>query len=145
MEEEEELRISWYRKRQILTFFGIIQNCVLYFEYSVVSITAVYYYKETFKLPNPNFYYGLGFASMCLSSLLSVLICGPLMDRTRDLRKIVTIATFFSALGSLMYTMTYSKWLPVVGRFLCGTLDGIRISTACMDYIYFFPNPLNRL
>ena len=129
-EEKEEMKKSWYRKRQIFTYFGIIVNFVNYFEYSAVSITALYYYKETFKLQNPNFYYGFGFSCMCLSSLLSVFICGFLMDRTRDLRKIVPTATLFCAFGNLMYTMTFSKWLPVIGRLLCGTFDGITISIA---------------
>ena len=128
--EVSKLKQTWYRKRQIVTYFGCVQLCVLYFEYSVVSITALYYYKETFKLENPNFYFGLSMAVLCASRVVSVFFCGPYMDRTRDLRKIVFVTTFFNTIGNLMYTMTYSKWLPIIGRFLCGISDGVRTSTS---------------
>ena len=126
------MKKSWYQKRQIVTYFGMVQLCLLYFEYSVVSITSLYYYKDTFQTKNPNFYYGLSMAAMCISSLISVFVCGPYVDRTRDLRKVAIVTTLVNTLGNLMYTLTYSKWFSIAGRFLCGIADGARTSIACM-------------
>ena len=37
---------KWFKKRRILACFTLLMQCLIYFEYSAVSISALYYYKE---------------------------------------------------------------------------------------------------
>ena len=39
---------SWYWKRKLLTFIGLLHQFVLYFDYTAVSISALYYFKNDF-------------------------------------------------------------------------------------------------
>ena len=121
---------EWYAKRRMFTVIYTVQQCLLYFEYSAVSISALYYYKETFKVSNPNFFYGINMASLYLTAVIFVNLCGRFTDRTRDIRRVAFVTIAFSAAGNLIYTMTYSKWLPIIGRLLCGSGDGFRTAMA---------------
>ena len=119
-----ELKKSWYRKRKLTTAIGIAQQCLIYFEYASVTISALYYYKNSFNVSNSNFYYGCTMAAIFVSGVISVKICGKHMDKTRDLRKIVMLLLICNIAGNLIYTTTFSPWCPIVGRLVCGLSTG---------------------
>ena len=121
---------AWYAKRRMFTVICTVQQCLIYFENSVVSISALYYYKDTFKVSNPSFFYGISMASLNFASIIFVNLCGRFTDRTREVRRVAFFTLAFSAVGNLIYTMTYSKWLPIIGRLLCGSGDGLRTAMA---------------
>ena len=127
-QQQQQQKQQWYYKRRIFTFIVLVQQIMIYFEHAAASISSLYYFKETFKLKNPNFYYGLNMASIQIVTIVAVSVCGRIVDQTRDLRRIGFVTITLSAIGSLLYTMTYSKWLPIVGRMLCGSGDGMRTS-----------------
>ena len=135
---------AWYFKRRMFTVIYTVQNCLLYFEYTAVSISALYYYKETFKVSNPSFFYGISMASLYSTTVLFVNLCGRFTDRTRDVRRVAFVTIAFSVAGNLIYTMTYSKWLPIIGRMLCGCGDGFRTAMAGIYSTFRVTNGLRK-
>ena len=121
---------EWYAKRRMFTVIYTVQQCLIYFEYTAISISALYYYKETYRVSNPSFFYGISMASLYPATIIFVKLCGRFTDRTRDIRRVAFVTIAFSAAGNLIYTMTYSKWLPIFGRLLCGSGDGFRTAMA---------------
>ncbi|XP_066933275.1 uncharacterized protein [Clytia hemisphaerica] len=121
---------NWFKRRRILAWFTLLMQCLIYFEYSAVSISALYYYKDDLKVQNPKFYYSLSMGAMYISIFISVITCARYMDKTRNLRRIALTTIVFSIVGNLTYTITISPYLPIIGRFLCGINDGVRICAA---------------
>ena len=128
--DDETALKAWYAKRRMFTVICTVQQCLVYFEQTAVSISALYYYKETFKVSNPSFFYGISMASFNFASMIFVILCGRFTDKTRDVRSVAFVTIAFSAAGNLIYTMTYSKWLSIIGRLLNGAGDGFRAAMA---------------
>ena len=127
MKDIAEIKRSWYQKRRFTTIFGIAQQCLFYFEYSAIAISGLYYYQSSFGISHSNFFYGCLMAALFFSSIFSVYICGRIMDRTRELRKIVMLLHACNIAGNLIYTTTFSPWCPVIGRLICGISIGAQV------------------
>ena len=119
------MKLNWYQKRRISSIIGIAYRCLYYFEDGAIAISAIYYYQNSFNVSNPKFYYGCSLASIYVSAVVSNFLCGRLMDKTRALRRIILTLGLFNILGNLTYTLTWSPWYPVLGRFICGFTTGI--------------------
>ena len=119
------MTLTWYQKRKITTIIGIGFRCTYSFEYASNAISAIYYYRNSFQTDNPKFYYGCSMAAIFASAVISSRLCGWLMDKTRNLRRIVLTLVLFNIVGNLLYTLTWSPWLPVLGRLVCGVGAGI--------------------
>ena len=124
----------WYRKRKMTTIIGLLHQAFIYFDHSAVSISALYYYQSDFKADNPNRLYGITMLAYSVSLLVSTPFIGNYIDRTRNIRRLILTTLMFSVLGNLIYTMSFSKYLPIVGRFLCGLNDGARSSLTGKDF-----------
>ena len=118
---------AWYRKRKITSAIGIAIQCLIFFEYASITISALYYYKDSFNVNNPNFYYGCVMSVIFVSGVISVRFCGRLMDRTRNLRQIAMSLMACNIAGNVIYTMTFSPWCPIFGRFVCGVSVGAEV------------------
>ena len=112
--------LDWKTKRKITTTLCIALQCLYTFEYTATAISAIYYYQNSFEVADPKFFYGCSVAAIYASAVMSSFICGRWMDRTRDLRRIVLTLLLFNIVGNLIYTLNWSQWIPVLGRFLCG-------------------------
>eukprot|EP00111_Clytia_hemisphaerica_P020359 TCONS_00059973-protein len=112
--------MDWYQKRKITVNIAIAYKCFIYFEYWSIAISGIYYYRDSFNVPNPKFYYGCSVAVIFISGVISSFVCGRLMDKTRNMRGLVLNLVLFNIVGNILYTMTWSPWLPVIGRFVCG-------------------------
>eukprot|EP00111_Clytia_hemisphaerica_P001842 TCONS_00005171-protein len=116
---------KWKNKRWWMTLLTTIQSSLQFFEYSVFQITALFYFKKNFDLENPRLFYSISMGIIFASGLVSSVICGHYMDRTRDLRSIFIFTLTLNVLGNLMYTWTISPYFPVFGRFLTGFVCGV--------------------
>ena len=85
---------------------------------------------DSLQAEDPKFYYSLSMGAMYISIFISVITCARYMDKTRNLRRIALTTITFSIVGNLTYTITFSPYLPIFGRFLCGINDGVRICAA---------------
>ena len=107
----------------LVTYF----NMVMYqFEYASIVISALFYYRNTLKVENPDLYYSLTLGAMYLFVPLSSVIVGKYTDKTRDLRKVALFISLFNTVGNLLYVFPIYNWLPIVGRMLCGIPDGVK-------------------
>ena len=49
---------------------------------------------------------------------------GWYVDKTGHLRELHVVVNLFSIVGNFIYSVSYSKWFPVIGRLLSGLADG---------------------
>ena len=129
------MKLDWYQKRKVASIIGISYKCLVYFEYGATALSAIYYYKNSFNVTNPRFYYSFSLCAMYVSAVFSNLLCARLMDKTRNLRTIVLTLGLLNIIGNLTYTLTLSPLVPVVGRFLCGFTTGISTVMAGNHFI----------
>lgn len=121
--EDEILLQQWKRKRQITIFLSMIQAFIYGLEFQGIIISASYYLKKTMNISHPQFYYGLVVGGINLSAMLSSIILGKHMDSMRNCRSLILGTVFLSIIGNLLYSLPFSPWLLIVGRFLCGITD----------------------
>ena len=125
-QNEHQILQDWYIKRKKNLMVTYISECLYMFEYSAILISALYYYKDTIKVENPKLYYSLTLGAAYLLTPFSSVIVGKYTDRTRNIRKVALILSFFNIVGNLFYVFPLFNWLPIFGRMLCGVPDGVR-------------------
>uniref|UniRef100_A0A7M6DN15 Uncharacterized protein n=1 Tax=Clytia hemisphaerica TaxID=252671 RepID=A0A7M6DN15_9CNID len=117
---------NWYRKRKYNFIILVILEGLFSFEYSAISISALYYFQDILKVSNPKLYYSLSMAALQFASMISSTLIGKLVDRYRNLRIVVLYISNFNVIGNLLYIFPYLNWFPILGRLLCGIADGTR-------------------
>ena len=125
-ESEHKILQDWYKKRKISLLVTYMNTCLYKFEYTSIVISALFYYKYTIKVENPKLYYSLTLGAAFLLTPISSVIVGKYTDRTRDVRKVALILSFFNIVGNLFYVFPLFNWLPIFGRLLCGVPDGVK-------------------
>ena len=125
-QEEKKILQAWYKKRTLNLIVTFINGCLYNFEYAVITISALYYFKDTIKVSNPALYYSLATGAMFVLDPISSIMVGKYTDRTRNVRKVALILAFFNIAGNLLYSFPFFDWIPIVGRLLCGIPDGIK-------------------
>ena len=122
---DNEAYKEWKHRRRIITYIAHIQAFLFGIEYTSISVSALYYFSEDFHTDDPNLFYGMSMAAVYGSAIFSNPIMGRLVDETRRLRIIILVALAFGVIGNFVYTISFSTpWLPVIGRFLAGIIDG---------------------
>ena len=134
--QEEESLQDWYTKRRMNLIAIYFNTCLYQFEYSAISISALFYYTYTLKVGNPHLYYSLTMSAMFLFAPISPIIVGKYTDRTRQVRKAALILSLFNIAGNLLYALPFFTWLPIVGRILCGIPDGIKAAYYGMNLLF---------
>ena len=124
--EENETLQDWYKKRKNNTIITYINTCIYVFEYSAIVISALFYYKDTLKVSNPQLYYSLTLGSIYILVPVSSVVVGKYTDKTRDVRKVALFLSYFNIVGNLFYVFPVFNWLPIIGRMLCGIPDGVK-------------------
>ena len=109
----------WYFKRHILLIIAVVFQGISSLETAAISISALRYYKDVFKLADPGIYYSFCLASSFLSAIIASKLSGFYMDNTRNV-KMCSMLLLFSTFGNVLYSIPFSKWLPIIGRFFCG-------------------------
>ena len=69
---------------------------------------------------------------------IASVIVGKYTDRTRDVRRVVLLLSFFNIAGNLFYVFPFYQWFPIFGRMLCGVPDGVKSAFVgeCFYYLY---------
>ena len=124
--KEESIMAEWYRMRSRLKAMAYIQKTIFSFEYSCVGISALFYYQKTIRPDNPVLFYSIALGVIYLTSSLSAVYGGRFVDRTGRLRAFSIFVSIFSIAGNVIYSVPYSKWLPILGRGLSGISDGVQ-------------------
>ena len=116
---------KWKTKRKVTTILAMFHVGIFGLEYSAITISALYYFKDTLHAQNPALFYSLAVGAMFSSATISSAVLGKYMDVNRNARLIVIGTVTMAVLGNFMYCTPYSPWIPVAGRFLCGFSDAI--------------------
>ena len=121
------------KKRLLLvTFF--VRYLFVGAEYSVI-LPSVLLYMES--LAASKMFMGVVVAAYPLAAIISLPLFGYLYDRTKRTKELLLVLNGFQIIGNILYSLPYSKYLPVIGRFLAGLGDGfITLVVGEVTYLY---------
>ena len=88
--------------------------------YMIVIGSLFIYFKDVIKTEHYIVYYALAFGGFAVSSSLSEIIIGRIVDRTRKAKLCIFFALICGVWGGLIYAIYSSPIFPVIGRILAG-------------------------
>ena len=137
-DNEEEVLQKWYKKRRYNLYVYTVCKCLYGFEYSAISISALYYFQYIIRVSNPKLYYSAAIGALFVSPVISSSWLGRYVDRSRNLRGAALCVACFNFAGNVIYVLPFVSWLPILGRFICGIAEGIdgtyqgKVSYSCL-------------
>lgn len=120
-----EQMLIWQKKRKITTYVIYVYALIYGTEYSAIVLSLYYYLENFFPIENIELYYCLTMTAMSLSATVTSIILGYYVDKKRDLRLVMLVIIPLAMLGNLLYSLYFSVWLVIGGRFLCGLGEAI--------------------
>ncbi|XP_065651382.1 uncharacterized protein LOC124818582 isoform X2 [Hydra vulgaris] len=121
---------SWLIKRKYTTIAFAVQSLILGMEYSVTLSTLWLYIKELVNTESPKLFYTLISFIYILSYTISTPIIGIIIDRTRKVKVWFFVCNSFLIVGNLLYSLQFSPWFLVAGRFISGCCGLYSVMTA---------------
>lgn len=113
-------------QRRWNTVIASLHVFILGFEFQAILVSLLYYLQNEVSVDSPHLYYGVITASSCLSSVFSGVIFGGFVDRTRNVKLVILFNALLSIVGNVMYTVPYSVWFLIIGRFFNGFTESIQ-------------------
>ena len=101
-------------------------------------MTLWLYIKEMVNTSSPKFFYAAVSVAYLISLTFITPIIGRVVDQTRMVRVTFIICNCFLIVGNILYSLHFSPWLLVVGRFLSGCA-GLN-SVMCGELIRSYPS-----
>ena len=123
-EKENYIMKEWYQMRRRIVVFSYIQRIIFVYEFASTSISALFYYRLMIQPTDPVLFYSISMGVIYLTASLSSVMGGWYVDKTGHLRELHVVVNLFSIVGNFIYSVSYSKWFPVIGRLLSGLADG---------------------
>ena len=124
---------KWEIKRRNNTYIIYMYCLLLGTEYSAVVLCLYYYIKNVFGEEHLFLYYSLAMTAMALSATVTCLAFGYYVDYTNNIRRFMLGVISITITGNLLYSLHFSVWFLVCGRFLCGF--GEAVNTAAIGKI----------
>ena len=128
---------EWKRKRT----WSFINFCLADFIYGIgVTIyqpTEFYYFKDTMKVEDPAFSFGLSVGLFQLGGIISLFITSVYYDKYNRIRHFFLLSNVVAMLGNVLYLAYYSQVIVMTGQLLIGAVIGravISIAEAAMLY-----------
>ena len=111
---------EWLKQRK----WTVANGCLVSFTYGLsvtgYSPTEYYYFKDTMKVRNPQFFFGLGYAFLCGSAVVSSLAGSYYVDKTKNVRQVLLLSSVINLLGNILYLLHYSPFIVLFGQLLVG-------------------------
>ena len=117
---------KWKKKRKWTTYIFYAFATLLGLEYSAVVLSLMFYLKDTIKVDHAPRYYSIGMTAMCSSAILSSVTLGRFIDKSRNVRGFMLTVNAVNVIGNVIYSLNFSPYLPICGRFLCGVSDSMK-------------------
>ena len=117
---EEKYMEQWERKRSRAMKAFTCQAAALGMEYSLTFITLWLYLETLIKEEQIVFFYSIVSAAYLSSQVLTSIIFGRIVDRYRNVSLMFFIGNSLIIVGNILYTLPFSSWCLVAGRFLSG-------------------------
>ena len=111
----------WQRKRKWMFINHCIGGVAYGLSLNIYFPTEYYYLKNTVKVKNPDFYFGLSQAALFLSGAIASIIGSYYADYTKNIREICLFEDVLNIIGNVMYSLHYSPYLILFGQLLVGT------------------------
>lgn len=112
---------SWQRRRKWFFINACIGGYLYGLSFTAYYPTEYYYLIKMVKVDKPDIYYGLCWASLYFSGILTSLLGSYYTDRTKNVRQIVLLENVLNIVGNIMYALYYSPALILIGQLLVGT------------------------
>ncbi|XP_066923775.1 uncharacterized protein [Clytia hemisphaerica] len=118
---------DWLKKRKTTTKVFIVVQFALGIEYSMTFATLYLYLKDVLHVTNNlNAFYSSICGIYVSTQIVASLVLCRLFDKYRTLKLFFILVTFITFVGNVLYTIPYSPYLLLAGRFLSGTGGSLR-------------------
>ena len=120
---EKTTRERWLKKRKsvFIAFCGI--SFGLGFEISLMFPSLYFYMHDVIKTKNAKLFYGIALSAYPLSGIIGAFTIAKYADRTKHTRLVILCLLSCEIVGNFLYSLGYSPWCPVFGRFIAGFGD----------------------
>ena len=108
----------WQRRRKWIFINHCIGGVAYGLSLNIYFPTEYYYLKNTIKVENPDFYFGLSQAALFLSGTIASIIGSYYADYTKNVREICLFEDLLNITGNVMYSLHYSPYLILFGQLL---------------------------
>ena len=105
------------RKRWMVVAALMFRYFIAGLEYSVILPTIVVYMRAQ---DAGILLTGIAISMYPLGTFICVYIVQLIYKHTKRFKELFLLFNFFEIIGNIIYSLPYSKWLPVVGRFVAG-------------------------
>lgn len=120
---DDEKHNEWLKKRN-RTFISFCIVCFgLGFEYSLIFPSLWFYMKDIIKADKPQLFYGLAISAYPASSIVGAFTIASYADKTKKTRHAILLLLTCEIIGNGLYSVYFSEWFPVIGRFIAGFGD----------------------
>ena len=110
---------------------GCINMCIGTFFYglnqTIYYQTNYLYIKNTIKVNEPEFFYGMGDAIESIGGLIFTLLPVYYADKTRNVRQILFLIVGALLFGNIFYSLYYSPYIVLLGHFLIGCRTALEV------------------
>eukprot|EP00111_Clytia_hemisphaerica_P004666 TCONS_00013402-protein len=118
---------DWLKKRKITTRVFVAVQFAIGIEYSMTFTTLYVYLKDVLHITNNlNAFYSSICGIYVLTQIVASLVLCRLFDKCRTLKLFFTLVTFITFVGNVLYTIPFSPYLLLAGRFLSGAGGSLR-------------------
>ena len=113
--------VGWKRQRKLTKYVFFVEAFLLGLEYSISFLTLwVYLEQVTDTLNQQKTFYSLTSAAYFISPILFGFYFGKILDRTRKVKLSILIGNACIIGGNIMYSLPYSPYCLLIGRFTAG-------------------------
>ena len=112
---------TWKHRRNLQFINFCYAAFVIGISFTIYFQTEYFYFKDVMKTKNPDFYYGLSWASLAMSGAISSVFVSYYSDRTNNIRGICITVSITNIIGNILYMLYYSPYIVLLGQFLAGT------------------------
>ena len=107
-------------KKKKLTLAGLtLWMFLVGVEYSVIIPTG-WFYLQTFPEEVHFWYFGMVLSVFSLTCAIFSPLLGLILDKTYKMKMLTFGATLLEIIGNIVYSLRYSKYIPLLGRAICG-------------------------
>ena len=112
---------EWQKKRNWMFFNHCVADVAYGLSLDAYFPTEYFYLTDTVKVKDPDLYFGLSKAFLCLSGAISSIIGSYYVDYTKNIREICLLEDLLNIVGNIMYSLYFSPYLILFGQLLIGT------------------------
>lgn len=120
MNADRQLKV-WLKKREWFYINLCFGSFIYGLSITVYYPTEYYYFKDYIKVKQPDMYYGLSWACLSGSGVVTSILASFYMDSTKNLRELCIFINLISVVGNLLYILYYSPFFILFGQILIGS------------------------